>query len=70
MWNIELPKDSPTWKTIVSNTGSLCFLTQFIRSYGLLFFEAISCILLSKNEYLVFLTIFLKSFQFDKDFEL
>ena len=54
-------------KTILSRIGSLYFLTQFISSQGFLFLNEISWILLLKNKWLVFLTIFLKSFQFNKD---
>jgi len=53
-------------KTIVSDARSFYFLTQFISSQDFLFFEAIS---LLKNNCLVFLTIFLKSFQFKNDLE-
>ena len=47
-------------------TGSLRFLTQFISSYGLHFLFVISSIFLLKNEYLDFLTILLKFFQFSR----
>lgn len=57
-------------KTIVSNARSLHFLIQFMSFHGFLFFKAISCILSSKNEHLVFLIVFLKAFQFDSDLEL
>ena len=42
---------------------SFLFLTQFISSHSLLLLPTISWILLSKNCYLLFLTIFLKFFQ-------
>ena len=42
---------------------SFCFLTQFMSSQGLLFFDAISLILSSKNKYFVFLTVLLNIFQ-------
>lgn len=56
-------------KTIVFDVGSLCFLTQFIRFHGFLFFEVISWILLLKNNHLVFFTVFLKFFQFKINLE-
>ena len=43
--------------------SSFCFLTQFIRFQGLLFFDAISWILLLKKIYLVFFMTFLKFLQ-------
>ena len=43
--------------------SNLHFLTQFIRSQGLLLINAISWILLLKKVFLVFLTKHLKSFQ-------
>ena len=46
-----------------SIASSLCFLTQFIRSQSLWFFEVISWILSSKNNLLIFLTTSLKDFQ-------
>ena len=47
---------------IASMAGSFYFLTQFIRSHGLQFFNVISWILSLKNNCFVFFTIFLKSF--------
>jgi len=44
--------------------GKFCFLTQFIRSHGLLLVNAISWILLSKNICFAVLTIFLYLIQF------
>ena len=52
-----------------SIASSLCFLTQFIRSQGLWFFEVISWILSSKNNLLIFLTTSLKDFQSTIDFK-
>jgi len=46
-----------------SMAGSFLFLTQFIRFQDLLFFNAISQILLSKKIYLVFFITLLKYFQ-------
>ena len=48
---------------IDSLAGRVFFLTQFIRSQGLLLDEAISWILLSKNSLLAMHTIDLNSFQ-------
>ena len=44
-------------------TGMDFFWIQFIRTQGLLFKDVISCILLSKNFFLAFLTIALNAFQ-------
>ena len=52
-----------------SIASSLCFLTQFIRSQSLWFFEVISWILSSKNNLLIFLTTSLKDFQSTIDFK-
>jgi len=46
--------------------GSLCFLIQFISSYGPYFLLAISSILLLKKTHFVFLTVFLNFFQSSK----
>ena len=54
---------------IASIAGSLHFLTQFMRSYGPYFLLAISSILSSKKDLLVFLTIFLKLCQFSRLWE-
>ena len=43
--------------------GSLFFLTQFIKSHDLLFFDMIFWILLSKKDHFVLLTILLNFFQ-------
>jgi len=48
---------------------NLHFLTQFMRSHGLLFFNVTSCIFSSKKIYLVFLTNLLKLFQSSIDLE-
>ena len=55
--------------TIVFNVSSLCLLTQFIRSQGLLFLDVISWILLLKKEHFIFLIVLLKFFQLEIDFE-
>jgi len=55
--------------TIVSNVDSLCLLTQFIRSQGLLFLDVISWILLSKKKHFIFLIVLLKFFQLEIDLE-
>jgi len=49
--------------------GSLCFLTQFIRSHGYLFLDMISWIYSSKNDFLVLLTIPLNFFQSEIDLD-
>jgi len=47
----------------VSIVGIFIFITQFMKSQGLLFFNIISWILLLKNKCLIFLTTPLKIFQ-------
>ena len=54
------------WCLIVSIAESFLILIQFISSQGSFFLFKISCILASKNSYLVFLTAFLKFFQSSK----
>ena len=56
-------------KTIISDARRFFFLTQFMSSQDFLFFKVISWVLLSKNDCLVFLTVFLKSFQFETNLE-
>ena len=51
----------------VSVAGSLHFLTQFMRSQGLLFLNVIYWIFSSKKVYFVFLTILLNFFQSSND---
>jgi len=51
---------------MASTIGSLCFLTQFISSYGPHFLFVILSIFLSKKKYFAFLTTLLKSFQFSR----
>ena len=48
---------------MVLMAGRVFFLTQFIKSYGCLFEEAISYIFLSKNLHLASLIFDLKAFQ-------
>ena len=55
------------WKASI--VRRLCFLTQFMRSQGFLFFEVISWILSLKKLLLVILTVLLKDFQSSIDFE-
>ena len=52
------------WIALIA--GSLCFLTQFMRFYRLHFLLAISSILSSKKDLLVFLTMLLKLRQFSR----
>ena len=47
----------------VSVVGSFLFFTQFIRSHGLFFSAAISCIFSSKNVRFASLTVFLNADQ-------
>ena len=49
---------------IVSITGSLCLLTQFISFHGLHFLLTISWIFELKNSLFIILTVFQKAFQF------
>ena len=51
---------------IVSITSNFFLLTQFMSSQGPCFLLMISWILLSKKDYFVALTLFLKSFQFSR----
>ena len=51
---------------IALTAGSFLVLIQFISFQGPFFLFKISCILASKNSHLVFLTTFLKFFQFSK----
>ena len=46
-----------------SIAGSFCFLTQFMSFQDIWFFKATSWILSLKNNYFVFLTVFLNTFQ-------
>ena len=54
---------------IILTAGSLHLLTQFIRDHGPLFLLTISCILRSKNDLFIFLTMFLNFFQSSMHFE-